>query len=42
MRIQKAGSEMKFAEKFDVQILNDQLAPALELSEKVVADFIQK
>ena len=41
MRIQKAGSEMKFAEKFDVQILNDQLASALELSEKAVADFIQ-
>ena len=42
MRIQKAGSEMKFAEKFDVQILNEHLPTALSMSENVVRDFIQK
>ena len=41
MRINKAASEMKFANKFDVQLLNDDLATALQSAEKIVSDFIQ-
>lgn len=40
MRINKAASEMKFAAKFDVQLLNDDLHAALAKAEALVRDFL--
>ncbi len=40
MRIAKAGSEMKYAPKFDVQLLNEKLPVALEEAEKIVGQFL--
>jgi len=42
MRIHKAASEMKFANKFDVQLLNDDLTVALTQAEQIVGGFLQK
>ncbi|MEY2939004.1 MAG: hypothetical protein RL062_1593 [Bacteroidota bacterium] len=42
MRIAKAGSEMKFAPKFDVQLLNEKLPVALEEAEKIVGQFLSR
>jgi guanylate kinase len=41
MRIHKAASELKFASKFDVQLMNDDLSSALLTAEKIVGEFIQ-
>ncbi len=41
MRIQKAASEMKYAPKFDVQLMNDDLHVALSEAERMVGDFLQ-
>lgn len=40
MRIAKAGSEMKYAPKFDVQLLNEKLDLALQEAEKIVGQFV--
>ncbi|MEY3598321.1 MAG: hypothetical protein RL521_743 [Bacteroidota bacterium] len=40
MRIAKAGSEMKYASKFDVQLLNEKLDLALQEAEKIVGQFV--
>ena len=40
MRISKAGSEMKFAPKFDVQLLNEKLDIALQDAERTVSEFL--
>lgn len=40
MRIAKAGSEMKYAPKFDVQLLNEKLELALQEAEKIVSQFV--
>ena len=40
MRIAKAGSEMKYAPKFDVQLLNEKLDLALQKAEKIVGQFV--
>ena len=42
MRISKAGSEMKFAPKFDIQLLNEKLDVALAEAEKIVGEFVQQ
>ena len=42
MRINKAAAEMKFACKFDVQLLNDDLTVALMQAEQIVGGFLQK
>lgn len=42
MRIAKAGSEMKFAPKFDIQLLNEKLDIALAEAEKIVGEFVQQ
>lgn len=42
MRINKAAAEMKFAHKFDVQLLNDDLTVALMQAEQIVGGFLQK
>lgn len=41
-RINKASLELKFAKKFDITILNDDLTQALDESEKQVADFLNQ
>jgi len=41
MRIHKAATEMKYAQKFDVQLLNDDLNVALIQAEQIVGDFLQ-
>lgn len=40
MRIAKAGSEMKYAPKFDIQLLNEKLEVAFREAEKVVGKFL--
>ncbi|MEY4330854.1 MAG: hypothetical protein RL609_1602, partial [Bacteroidota bacterium] len=40
MRIAKAGSEMKYAPKFDIQLLNEKLEVALKEAEQVVGKFL--
>jgi guanylate kinase len=42
MRISKAGSEMKYAPKFDVQLLNEKLNIALQDAERIVSEFLGK
>lgn len=41
-RIHKASLELKFARKFDVTVLNDDLANALGETEKLVAGFLNQ
>jgi guanylate kinase len=41
-RINKASLELKFIRKFDVTVLNDKLEDALNQTEKLVSDFLQK
>jgi guanylate kinase len=41
MRVNKASSEMKFAEKFDVQLLNDDLSKALVEAENLLHQFLK-
>lgn len=42
MRIDKAEEELKFADKFDVIILNDKLEKAKEEAYKIVKEFLKK
>jgi guanylate kinase len=39
-RINKASLELKFAKKFDVTVLNDNLENALRETEKLISDFL--
>jgi guanylate kinase len=39
-RINKANLELKFARKFDVMVVNDELSTTLKETEKIVADFL--
>jgi guanylate kinase len=41
-RINKASLELKFAKKFDVIVLNDDLQKTLEETEKLVTDFLKQ
>jgi len=41
-RINKASLELKFARKFDIMVVNDELPRTLEETEKLVADFLNK
>ena len=41
-RINKASLELKFAKKFDVTVLNDDLEKALKETEELVADFLKQ
>jgi guanylate kinase len=40
MRVEKAGEEMKLADKFDYVVINDDLRKALEEAEKLVSSFL--
>lgn len=42
VRIAKAKSELEYANKFDVIVLNDTLDKAIEEAEKIVTSFIMK
>ena len=39
-RVNKASLELRFARKFDVSIMNDDLATALKETERLVTDFL--
>lgn len=41
-RINKASLEIKFARKFDIIVVNDELSRTLQETEKLVADFLNK
>ncbi len=41
MRVNKASVEMKFAEKFDVQLLNDDLSKSLTEAESLLNQFLE-
>jgi len=41
-RMEKAGAEMKYAEQFDVVLLNENLEETLLQGEKLVRDFLEK
>jgi guanylate kinase len=41
MRVNKASAEMKFAEKFDVQLLNDDLSKSLAEAESLLNQFLE-
>ena len=41
-RVQKAAEEMTYAPKFDVTLINDDLATALSEAERMVDDFLGK
>ena len=41
MRVNKASAEMKFAPKFDVQLMNDDLSKALTEAEQLLSQFLQ-
>jgi guanylate kinase len=41
MRVNKASSEMKYAPKFDVQLMNDDLSKALTEAEQLLHQFLQ-
>jgi guanylate kinase len=41
-RIAKAESQMKFADRFDVILMNDALEDALNMAEEIVKSFLQK
>ena len=40
-RIAKAGSEMKFASQFDVQLVNDRLEDSLKKAEVMITEFLR-
>ena len=41
-RLAKAGREIEFAPKFDYVVLNDDLDTAVDVTEKLVGDFLSK
>ncbi|HRW64086.1 MAG TPA: guanylate kinase, partial [Bacteroidales bacterium] len=41
-RIDKAEEELRYADKFDVVIVNDILEKAIQETEQIVLDFIKK
>lgn len=41
-RIEKAQEELSYADKFDVVVINDNLDKAIEESEKLIKNFIEK
>jgi guanylate kinase len=41
-RINKASLELKFARKFDIIVINDELSKTLAETEKLVSDFLNK
>jgi len=41
-RVAKARQEMKYADKFDIKLVNDKLAESLPKAEDIVKNFIEK
>jgi guanylate kinase len=42
MRVAKAAEELKLADRFDVMVINDDLATAQAEALKIVKDFLSK